>query len=354
MVMLWAVLLVNVATVITFGIVVTNQHQSVSESGSARDVARWLRPPTTEDGIVYMSAEAGNKPVQLLRNGIPVTTIAANTTAKYSTPQLLAPTSWRLVDRNSENRERWTDAEPTKAVLSIGKSPGIALTFDGGSDNNALNSILKTLKRNRVRATFFLTGKFIKRYPQAARRIVADGHEVGNHTWSHPHLTTYEQTYRQQTGKKVNREFLQNQLLRTERLFTAVTGARMAPYWRAPYGEYNSEILAWANALGYRHIGWTSHGKHTRSLDTLDWVDDPKDPLYVSGEKMATQVIALARKSSFNGGIVLMHVGTRRKHEQMHRELDRIINHLNDSEIPLYTISQLINKASRHDSKKAN
>ena len=71
--------------------------------------------------------------------------------------------------------------------------PKVALTFDGGGDAGQSERILDVLEQRGATATFFLTGDYIRHNPELVRRIVAAGHEVGNHTWSHPHLTTWNQ-----------------------------------------------------------------------------------------------------------------------------------------------------------------
>ena len=155
----------------------------------------------------------------------------------------------------------------------------LVLTFDGGSDENSAENILKTLKQFGIHSTMFLTGEFIERYPEMARRI-AQEHEVGNHTYSHEHLTTFATNSSQKTAPEITREELHNQLRKTEQLFYNATGKRMAPLWRAPFGEHNLEIRKWAAELGYTHVAWTSNPKNHQNLDSLDWVPNQSYPGY--------------------------------------------------------------------------
>ena len=150
----------------------------------------------------------------------------------------------------------------------------VAFTFDGGADANVAGEILDGLRARNAHATMFLTGQFIRLHPDLVRRMVAEGHEVGNHLDTHPHLTTYERDRRQQTLPAVTREILVGQLRRTEESFHALTGQPMAPFWRAPFGEHNPEIRGWAAAVGYRHISWTRGAGTAEDLDTRDWVAD--------------------------------------------------------------------------------
>lgn len=187
----------------------------------------------------------------------------------------------------------------------------VLLTFDGGSDDNATAAILDTLKAHNIHATMFLTGEYIQRYPEMARRIVAEGHAVGNHTATHPHLTSFSFDGRQATLPGVTKEFIAGQLARAAELFSAATGHQMDPFWRAPFGEYNGQILKWAAESGYRHVYWSPR------MDTLDWVSDERNPLFRSPEQMLAKLLkqAQTQPEGLNGGVILMHLGTEREGE---------------------------------------
>ena len=184
--------------------------------------------------------------------------------------------------------------------------PDVLVSFDAGSSDRGATAILDALSARNIRTTIFLTGEFIRRYPEITRRIAADGHEVGNHTDTHPHLTTYASDGRQATRAGVDRAFLAGQLLRTARLYRDVTGRTMAPIWRAPFGEHNPEIRRWAAELGYWHVGWTG-GRS--GLDGLDWVTNPRSRAYQPADRLLARLVAHAE----NGGIVLLHLGSDRE-----------------------------------------
>ncbi|MFQ5824021.1 MAG: polysaccharide deacetylase family protein [bacterium] len=223
--------------------------------------------------------------------------------------------------------------------------PKVALTFDGGYVANTSQEILDILKGKNLKCTFFLTGTYIKNYPKIVQRIVADGHEVGNHTWSHPHLTTFTENSIHLTQSRVTREFLQNELKQTAALFTAYTGKTMAPYWRAPYGEHNLEIREWAAELGYRHIEWTLGQNWENNMDTMDWVADTTSPAYRSADEILDKILNFGNGSEFgaNGTIILMHLGTLRDKDFPHRKLPKIIDGLREQGYELVTISQMVN-----------
>jgi peptidoglycan/xylan/chitin deacetylase (PgdA/CDA1 family) len=237
-------------------------------------------------------------------------------------------------------------AQGAQAAVSFDRGrrdlPAIALTFDGGSDAGETELILDVLDARGVTATFFLTGRYIRNNPELVRRIAAAGHEVGNHTWSHPHLTAWDGTRRHTTLPGRDRGFLLEQLERTAAAYEAATGQRMAPLWRAPYGEVNGELLRWAADAGWGHVGWTrddAGGRHT--LDSLDWVAERASRNYLSSEQIEARVLSFGGGGAgLNGGIVLMHLSTRREDPGVER-LGSLIDELRRGGHALVAVSLL-------------
>ena len=176
----------------------------------------------------------------------------------------------------------------------------ILLSFDGGSSDEAADEILSTLEARHLRTTVFLTGAFIERFPDVVRRIVADGHEVGNHTFDHPHFAP---DFRRDPRWSEVR--VQDELLRADEAFFRLTGRPMDPFWRSPYGENTKEIRAWAEAIGYRHVGWSE------GADSLDWATSKEKRLYRSGGAILEKLHA-RMEGDGEGLIVLMHLGSDR------------------------------------------
>ncbi len=239
---------------------------------------------------------------------------------------------------------------PTLRYLSMNVArgnfsvPKIALTFDGGYLDNACEEILDILKQRKIWCTFFLTGYFIKKYPAIVNRMVEDGHEVGNHTWSHPHLTEFEEKRVHVTKSTVSSVFLQNQLNKTALAFQACTGRKLIPFWRAPYGEHNLEIREWAAELGYRHIGWTVGPSWENNMDTMDWVADSTLPAYHTADEILDKVLNFGHGALLgaSGSIVIMHLGTLRKTDFPHKKLPEIIDGLREKGYELVCISEML------------
>jgi len=138
-----------------------------------------------------------------------------------------------------------------------------------------LPEMLDIFKKNNIKITFFIGGSWAKQHPELLKKIVEDGHELGNHTYSHPHPNAI--------GKDMNKE----QISKAEDLIKDLTGIKTVLY-APPYGEFNDVVLSAAKELGYTTIMW--------SIDTIDW-------------KKPSDVVIVSRVMSkiHNGAIILMH-----------------------------------------------
>ena len=167
----------------------------------------------------------------------------------------------------------------------------VALTFDAGANGDGVDAILATLAKEKVAASFYLTGDFVNSFPTLAVRMSAAG-RLGNHTGNHPHLPllTGAQVRAQVTGARTA-------ILR-------VTGEDPRPLFRFPFGDSGPRDLRLVNDLGYVAVGWT--------VDTLGWQG-------TSSGRSAGSVVQRVLAAATPGEIVLMHVGS---HPTDHSTLD--------------------------------
>lgn len=141
-----------------------------------------------------------------------------------------------------------------------GEEKVIYLTFDCGYENGNTEPILDALKKHNAPATFFVVGHFLESAPDIVRRMVADGHTVGNHTYHHPDMS-----------KISDKKSFQKEMEDVAALFKEVTGEELAMYYRPPQGKYSTENLKMAKELGYSTFFW--------SLAYVDWSQEDQPPM---------------------------------------------------------------------------
>jgi peptidoglycan/xylan/chitin deacetylase (PgdA/CDA1 family) len=226
----------------------------------------------------------------------------------------------------------------------------VAITFDGSDQANAAADILDTLKLRNVKVTMFLSGQFMQKKQDVVRRILNDGHEIGNHTFSHPHLTSFVQDHTQSTLPLVTEAFLAYELAKTDSLFSATFGGvPLSPLWRSPYGDHNRTICVWGQRAGFLHIGWGQGRTWRRNLDSNDWTPNEETAGYHTPQEVYDKIIDLANEppSGINGGIILMHLGTVRqqKEKQVHLILGKLIDTLRSLGYSIVTVSELLRES---------
>jgi peptidoglycan-N-acetylglucosamine deacetylase len=204
-------------------------------------------------------------------------------------PTRLVPREGTLTGRIPELKQCIRDGEDEAASLreagrwitgAAGSQRQVALTFDDGPHPPFTARVLDTLAQHQVSATFFCVGMYARAYPDQVSRIAADGHEIGNHTWSHafmPDLTRSE---------------ISEQIARTNDTIEAAAGIQCVTLFRPPFGSYSSETFAWlkAEGSGTRVVLW--------NVETADWARPGKDIIK-----------ARVLNGVQPGSIVLMHDG---------------------------------------------
>ncbi len=154
------------------------------------------------------------------------------------------------------------------------------LTFDAGFENGNMPAILDALKKHQVSATFFVVGNFVSTSPDLVKRMAAEGHTLGNHTYHHPDMSQISTL-----------DAFQKELQELEVLCEETTGVKMAKFYRPPQGKYSEANLKMAQELGYSTFFW--------SLAYVDWYQDRQPTKEEAFEKLLSRI--------HPGAIVLLH-----------------------------------------------
>ena len=187
------------------------------------------------------------------------------------------------------------------------------LTFDAGYENGCTAQILDVLKKHQVPAAFFLVGNYLEKNPDLVRRMVAEGHIVGNHTMHHPDMS-----------KLTDKEAFAKELTDLEALFRQVTGKELPKYYRPPQGLFSAENLKMAQELGYQTVFW--------SLAYVDWNNDSQPTADYAFEKLLPR--------THNGAVVLLH-STSRTNAQI---LDELLTRWEEMGYRFETIDRLFSE----------
>ena len=184
----------------------------------------------------------------------------------------------------------------------------VSLTMNCAWNADDIDSILETLNKCNVKITFFIVGDWADKYPEAVKKISENGHEIGNHSNTHPHVN------------KLNIDKNCEEITKCSEKLKSITGKDINVY-RCPYGEYNNTVINAANSLNYYSIQW--------SLDTLDYTG-------LTGNEMWNRLDGKIN----NGDIILMHNGT----EHTADSLELIIKNIQSKGFEIKKVSDILYK----------
>lgn len=160
------------------------------------------------------------------------------------------------------------------------KEKVIYLTFDAGYENGNTEPILDALKKHNVSATFFVVGHYLESAPEIVKRMVDEGHFVGNHTYHHLDMSSIS-----------SKESFEKEMKDVENKFKEITGQELAHFYRPPQGKYSINNLKMANEMGYHTFFW--------SLAYVDWYQDKQPSKEEAFEKLIGRI--------HPGAVVLLH-----------------------------------------------
>ncbi|OZI11632.1 chitooligosaccharide deacetylase [Bacillaceae bacterium SAS-127] len=187
----------------------------------------------------------------------------------------------------------------------------VTLTFDDGPHPIYTPKILDILAKYEAKATFFVTGMQAEKYPTIIKRQAKEGHEIGNHTYSHA------------SGENISADLLTKELEKTTQLVTTLTGKKPVLY-RPVGGVYNDLIVETARESGYQVVLWS-------------WYQDTKDWHRPKADKIAHHVITNTKP----GNIVLLHDSGGNRMQTV-KALDTILSHLSKNGYKCVTVSEML------------
>ena len=201
-------------------------------------------------------------------------------------------------------------AEHNAYYCGPGEEKVIYLTFDCGYENGNTEPILDALKKHNAPAAFFVVGHFLESAPEIVKRMAAEGHSVGNHTYHHPDMS-----------KISDMASFQKEMDDVAALYKEVTGQELAMYYRPPQGKYSTENLKMAKELGYSTFFW--------SLAYVDWNQDDQPSHEEAFDKLLSRI--------HPGAIVLLHSTSKTNGEIM----DELLTKWEEMGYPFKPLSDL-------------
>ncbi|MCH5272512.1 MAG: polysaccharide deacetylase family protein [Lachnospiraceae bacterium] len=184
----------------------------------------------------------------------------------------------------------------------------VALSFDAAWGNEDTADILEILKKHNVRVTFFMTGEWVRKFPEDVKAIAAAGHDLANHSENHKQMS------------QLSAEQCRTEIQKAHDRVKELTGVDMTLF-RPPYGDYNNTLVRTVNDMGYHCIQW--------DVDSLDWKDYGADSIINT---------VINHRHLGNGSIILMHNGAKYTPEA----LEAVILGLREKGYTLVPISELI------------
>ena len=168
----------------------------------------------------------------------------------------------------------------------------VSISFDAAWGNEQTEELLQILEQKNVKATFFLVGEWVDKYPESVKLIAEKGHDVENHSNTHPYMT------------KLTTEQMISEITECNRKIETITG-KSPTLFRPPYGDYNNEVVGAVKAAGMYCVQW--------DIDSLDW----KDP---TPQQMVQKITSKLQ----NGSIILMHNGATNTPEALPQIIDAV------------------------------
>jgi probable sporulation protein (polysaccharide deacetylase family) len=213
----------------------------------------------------------------------------------------------KLVFTETKPKVHLQDLPPSPIYKGHPDKPMVTFIINVAWGNEYLSEMLATLKKHNISVSFFLEGNWVKKNPDLAKMIVSSGHEVGNHSYSHPDM------------KQLTASRAREQMVKTNEIIEAATGEKCVLF-APPSGSYRDETIKVADELKMMTVMWT--------VDTVDWKKPSPDVLI---NRVMTKID--------NGSMVLMHPT-----ESTAKSLNRLITQIKQKDLKIGTVSELMSE----------
>ncbi|MFJ5761841.1 polysaccharide deacetylase family protein [Neobacillus sp. NPDC093182] len=213
----------------------------------------------------------------------------------------------KLVYKQTKPSVHLEDLSPSPIYRGHPDKPMVSFLINVAWGNEYLPEMLAALKKHQVKASFFLEGRWVKNNPDLAKMIVSAGHEVGNHSYTHPDM------------RRITAAQTREQLVKTNEVIEAATGHKIS-WFAPPSGSYREETVKIAAEFKMKTVMWT--------VDTIDWQKPSPD-----------QLINRVISKIDNGSMVLMHPT-----ESTAKSLDRLITLIEEKDLKISTVSDLMSE----------
>ncbi|MDQ0175773.1 polysaccharide deacetylase family protein [Bacillus chungangensis] len=211
----------------------------------------------------------------------------------------------KLVFKQISPKVHLSDLPPSPIYRGHPDKPMVSFLINVAWGNEFIPDMLATLKKHDVFVTFFLEGRWVKANPDLAKMIADSGHELGNHSYTHPDMKT------------LSREQIREQLIKTNQVIEATTGKQVR-WFGPPSGSYRDEVVAVAHSLQLGTVMWT--------VDTIDW------------QKPSPEVIINSVTTKVSpGAMILMHPTA-----STSAALDQLIKSMKQKNLRIGTVSKLM------------
>ena len=218
----------------------------------------------------------------------------------------------------------------------------ICLVFTAHDKADGADHIISTLAKHKVKGAFFFTGNFFQSFPKVVRRLIADGHYVGSHSFGHLLYASWEKPDSTLVSKE---EFTADMLKSFRQMAKFGIQPKDAPFFIPPYEHYNAEVASWAQQLGLQIVNFTPG---TASSQDYTWrgMTGEKEK-YRTSQWLYNNIMQCESRHTLNGHLLMIHLGTDdRRTDKFYHYLHRLITNLQAKGYAFVSLNELLTASS--------